>query len=113
MRATNIILTSIVIAVVTILIAFVVADNAQYSNPIHVVNGVAHITTDRGDVVYSDVEYIAGNVLSVKPSAILSITVTPSALPSTSAPSGIYTCAMVDSHGNAFDVTSNTPCNDR
>ncbi len=96
--------TTILIAL-TILIAVIASESVQYSNPITIENGVTYVTTDQGDQVYSDVEYITGHVVSVKPVAINTLDSTPVALPNTSAPNGAHTCDM-----GKFTVTTDQNC---
>ena len=113
MTIRNRIIITIAMIVVTIALALISADSAQYSNPITIENGKAMIATSNGTVVYSDVEYITGYAVSVKPSAILtSADSTPSALPNTSSAHGVYTCDNV-SNGTHFTVTNDTPCAER
>jgi len=112
MQTRSIVMFTLIVSLVVIACGLYAADQSQYSNPIHVVNGVAHVTTTNGDQVYSDVEYINGSLVSVKPAAINTATVTPITLPSTSTPFGSFTCSM-SSHGVTFTVTNNTPCDQR
>jgi hypothetical protein len=105
MRRSTTAIVTILIVVLTIAIALIVADQSQYSNPIHTIDGVTLITTDQGDQVYQSVEYIKGNVMSVKPSAISTIETTPASLPNTSAPHGTHTCDM-----GTYQVTTDQSC---
>ena len=96
-------LVLVVVIVVTLAIAWLTADYAQYSNPITTVNGVAMVTTDRGDQVYADVEYISGKLVSVKPIAIAAVI--PATLPYAGVAHGDYTCVV-----SGVEVTQTSPC---
>ena len=114
MRNRSIAIVTILIAILTIAIAIIASDNAQYSNPITIEHGKAMIATTNGVVAYSDVEYISGKIVSVKPSAIA---VTPSAnvpaeLPHAGIAHGDYTCTM-SNHGVTFTVTQTTECDSK
>lgn len=108
MNIRTIALVTILIAVLTVAVALIFADQSQYSNPITVDSGKVTIATTNGTQSYNDVEYITGNVVSVKPSAIMPVT--PVSLPNTSAPHGTNTCTMVDNHGNNYDVSTDQTC---
>jgi hypothetical protein len=94
---------TILIAILTILISVIASESAQYTNPIQTLDGVTMITTDDGDQVYTDVEYISSHVVSVKPVAIN--TIAPITLPNTSAPHGTITCDM-----GTYTVTTDQSC---
>ena len=107
MQTRSLILSTILIAILSSILGFVAVDSASYSTPIMTVNGKAMVQTDHGTQAYADVEYIHV-VESAKPMPIN--TVTPLSLPNTSAPHGNNTCAMVDSNGNSYSVTTDQAC---
>jgi|SRR5215216_2444843 len=113
LRNRTIAIIAIALSIAVILIALIASESAQYTNPIHVENGVTMISTTQGDQVYSDVEYIHGESVSVKLVAITTIktplTVIPAELPHASVAHGDYTCNL-SNHGVNFTVTQTTPC---
>lgn len=111
MRTIHIIIVVIALMLIVPSVAFIVADQAQYTNPIRIENGKAIATTVNGDQEFESVEYLS-NLVYVKPIAIAftSSATTPATLPNTSAPHGTYVCVMVDNFGNSFDVAQDSPC---
>jgi len=110
MRVRSIVMFTLILSIIVVTLGLYVADQAQYVNPIHVVNGVTLVTTDQGDQEFKDVEYIHGAEVSIKPSAINTIDNVPVTLPSTAIPHGVNTCAMIDSHDNSYTVTTDQAC---
>lgn len=108
MRSTSIIATAIIMSIVVVLVAFIAAESAQYSNPVTVQsNGIATVETSNGTQVYNDVEYVTGTFHSFKAEAIMPIDNNPITLPNTSAPHGTHTCNM-----GTFTVTTDQDCSE-
>lgn len=108
MQTRTIALVAILIAVLTVAVALIFADNAQYSSPITIESGKAMIATTNGAQAYADVEYISGKIVTVKPSAIMPVM--PASLPNTSAPHGVNVCILTDHNGNSYDVSTDQTC---
>ena len=119
MRAIHTFILVIALFIIVPVSALFAADNAQYTHPITVVNGIAMV--DMGDH-NATLDSVNENDQTIPAQRISGYNgngngnngndSTPITLPNTSAPHGTYTCTNV-LRGVAFTVTNDTPCNER
>lgn len=110
MRRSTIAIITIAIIILTIAIALIAAENAQYTQPITVKNGVAMVDMGDHSVALDTVNENDQTIPSMKITgynAPKTNDSTPAELPNTSAPHGTHTCDM-----GSFTVTTDQACED-
>jgi hypothetical protein len=114
MRLSHKIIVAIAIAIVTILIALIAADNAQYTKPITVNDkGIAMVDMGDHSVALDTVNENDQTIPSLKITGYnapkTNDSIIPAELPHASVAHGEFNCTL-SNHGVNFTVTQTTPC---
>lgn len=107
MRRSTIIIATIAIIVLTIAIALIAAENAQYTQPITIKNGVAYAQTANGEMTLDSIHENDVQIVAQRISGYNAPKNVPATLPNTSAPHGTHTCDF-----GTYQVTTDQACED-
>lgn len=110
MRSSTIAIITIAIIILTIAIALIAAENAQYTHPITVQNGIAMVDMGDHNVALDTVNENDQTIPSLRITGYNgSSAIIPAELPHAGIAHGDYICSATN-HGVNFTYTSTTEC---